>query len=195
MFGLTIISDINQNAKINLDATGSTPRWLTVNGEEFKAWNKEASGEASNFYSQDFPLKEGANTIFYATFGQKSRSTLGLGIVGANNQALSGLKQVVGEAEQRIVAGYKILSPQGGEKFKIGDEIEFIWLAGEDVVQTYLEVSLDGRVWVDIIGDGIMKESHPNYGAYKWRIPETIDIKKDGQSNITSLERVTFYLE
>jgi hypothetical protein len=83
-----------------------------------------------------------------------------------------------------------LISPNGGERFAVGDTMFITWGTGTDEATTCLiRVSMDGGVsWpVSLTGSGGLDRADPTWGRFPWVVPATVT-EPDGSVTSTVSE-------
>jgi hypothetical protein len=74
-----------------------------------------------------------------------------------------------------------ILSPNGGEQYKIGDTMSILWECGDTtkISTVALEISVDnGKTW-HLMDSSAISPQDPRWGNYLWTVPDSVGINDD----------------
>lgn len=120
----------------------------------------------------------GTNAAVVKEFAVEVSDGDGLRIEGKMDQGNdvfeAGIEVIAGAPVQR--ESITLTEPNGGETYSVGEEITIRWSATEGISGVTIEVSADnGKTWKFITRDNGLQSSDPDFGAYPWAIPESID--------------------
>lgn len=75
----------------------------------------------------------------------------------------------------RSKAALKLVSPNGGETFTVGEEIVIRWEANLDsVVGVDFQFSPDNGMTMFYINESTVRPEDPSWGTWRWTIPEEV---------------------
>ncbi|MGD9200017.1 MAG: hypothetical protein PVI26_00505, partial [Chitinispirillia bacterium] len=77
--------------------------------------------------------------------------------------------------DESITPAYKILTPNNGETFKIGDKVRITWESDENQVKdAVLSITLDGGFSLLKLDPNSITPTHDSWEKFDWVIPEKV---------------------